>query len=306
MEVEIFDFDEQDQEQEQEGEQKQVPKQVPQQVHADVPFEEMATTTTTIHPRTNDSVTAEAMMAAPAPVPVHDADVADDEEVYDRYVPTDRDVVEAYLNRVEAAETETLNHRGGLGGANAKLEHATVGENGLLTFSKSVVGMYMPPENFARVCEGIYRSSFPRVDNFPFLESLHLKSILCLILESYPVENVTFNEQQGIKIFQIGLSGNKEPFVKIKPDLVTQALQILIDPANQPILVHCNRGKHRTGCVVGCIRKLQQWSHSMIFDEYRRYAYPKERPLDQQFIEMYDEREVEEYARQRNLLPIRW
>ncbi len=164
----------------------------------------------------------------------------------------------------------------------------------------------MPPENFARVCEGIYRSSFPRVDNFPFLESLHLKSILCLIPESYPVENVTFNEQQGIKIFQIGLSGNKEPFVKIKPDLVTQALQILIDPANQPILVHCNRGKHRTGCVVGCIRKLQQWSHSMIFDEYRRYAYPKERPLDQQFIEMYDEREVEEYAGQRNLLPIRW
>ena len=260
------------------------------------------TTTTTTHPRTNDSVAAEATMA----VPVHDADVADDEEVYDRYVPTDRDVVEAYLNRVEAAETETLHHRGGLGGANAKLEHATVGENGLLTFSKSVVGMYMPPENFARVCEGIYRSSFPRVDNFPFLESLHLKSILCLIPEPYPVENITFNEQQGIKIFQIGLSGNKEPFVKIKPDLVTQALQILIDPANQPILVHCNRGKHRTGCVVGCIRKLQQWSHSMIFDEYRRYAYPKERPLDQQFIEMYDEREVEEYAGQRNLLPIRW
>ncbi len=103
MEAEIFDFDEQEQEQEQEREQKQVPKQVPQQVHADVPFEEMATTatttTTTTHPRTNDSVAAEATMA----VPVHDADVADDEEVYDRYVPTDRDVVEAYLNRVEAA-----------------------------------------------------------------------------------------------------------------------------------------------------------------------------------------------------------
>lgn len=44
----------------------------------------------------------------------------------------------------------------------------------------------------------------------------------------------------------------------------------------------------------------------MIFDEYRRFAAPKVRPLDQQFIELYDEREVVLLGRIYKWLPIRW
>ena len=47
-------------------------------------------------------------------------------------------------------------------------------------------------------------------------------------------------------------------------------------------------GKHRTGCLIGCFRKIQQWSLTAIFDEYRRFAEPKPRFLDQQFIELFD------------------
>ena len=36
----------------------------------------------------------------------------------------------------------------------------------------------LAPPNFAEVVPGIYRSSFPKVDHFGFLESLGLKSIL--------------------------------------------------------------------------------------------------------------------------------
>ena len=28
------------------------------------------------------------------------------------------------------------------------------------------------------------------------------------------------------------------------------------------MLIHCNKGKHRTGCLIGCIRKIQRWSHT--------------------------------------------
>lgn len=232
-----------------------------------------------------------------------DGDGEEDEETYDKYVPTDQGVVDEYLKRLQMEGVDGDGKE-----VNFKAKHIVRSENdsGKIRFSKSIIGMYVPPENFARVCEGIYRSSFPRIENFQFLKSLGLRSILCLIPEEYPIENTKFNESNGIKFYQIGLSGNKEPFVKIKPELVTEAIKILISPENQPILLHCNRGKHRTGCIVGCIRKLQKWSHSMIFDEYRKFAYPKERPLDQQFIEMYNGQEVEDFAVQNRLLPIQW
>ena len=59
------------------------------------------------------------------------------------------------------------------------------------------------------------------------------------------------------------------------------------DVRNHPILIHCNKGKHRTGCLVGCLRKVQKWSLIGIFEEYRRFAGTKVRVLDQQFIELF-------------------
>jgi protein tyrosine/serine phosphatase len=65
-----------------------------------------------------------------------------------------------------------------------------------------------------------------------------------------------------------------------------------VDVRNHPILIHCNKGKHRTGCLVGCLRKLQHWSLVSIFEEYRRFSHPKSRAMDQQFIELFDKSQV--------------
>lgn len=62
---------------------------------------------------------------------------------------------------------------------------------------------------------------------------------------------------------------------------------VLLDVRRHPLLIHCNKGKHRTGCLVGCLRKVQRWSLTSIFDEYRRFAGNKVRILDQQFIELF-------------------
>eukprot|EP00002_Diphylleia_rotans_P032494 TRINITY_DN6832_c0_g2_i1.p1 TRINITY_DN6832_c0_g2~~TRINITY_DN6832_c0_g2_i1.p1 ORF type:complete len:100 (+),score=21.88 TRINITY_DN6832_c0_g2_i1:590-889(+) len=87
--------------------------------------------------------------------------------------------------------------------------------------------------------------------------------------------------------------GNKEPFVDISEDVIRLALQALLDARNHPVLIHCNKGKHRTGSLVGCLRKVQQWSLTYIFDEYRRFAGTKGRILDQQFIELFDATNIE-------------
>jgi tyrosine-protein phosphatase SIW14 len=64
------------------------------------------------------------------------------------------------------------------------------------------------------------------------------------------------------------------------------ALSVVLDAVNHPVLVHCNKGTHRTGCVVACLRKHQRWSLTSIFAEYRRFAGTRVRVLDQQFIEL--------------------
>ena len=50
--------------------------------------------------------------------------------------------------------------------------------------------------------------------------------------------------------------------------------------------------QHRVGCLVGCLRKLQHWSLTSIFDEYQRFAGKAVRIADTQFIELFDETKV--------------
>ncbi|XP_061977411.1 tyrosine-protein phosphatase DSP1-like isoform X4 [Populus nigra] len=114
--------------------------------------------------------------------------------------------------------------------------------------------LLVPPLNFAMVDNGIFRSGFPDSANFSFLQSLGLRSILYLCPEPYPEANYEFLKDNGIRLFQFGIE-------------------------------MC---KHRTGCLVGCLRKLQRWCLSSIFDEYQRYAAAKARVSDQRFMELFD------------------
>lgn len=158
-----------------------------------------------------------------------------------------------------------------------------------LTTTSSTSTPLVPPDNFAMVNTWVYRSSFPKKKHFPFLKTLGLRSILTLILEDYPEQNTQFLDENGITFFQFGIPGNKEPFVQIPQEKITAALVTILDRRNHPMLIHCNKGKHRTGCLIGCLRKLQQWSLTTIFDEYRRFSFPKSRSMDQEFIELYRE-----------------
>ncbi|XAR55320.1 Protein-tyrosine-phosphatase [Bertholletia excelsa] len=148
--------------------------------------------------------------------------------------------------------------------------------------------LYIPPLNFAMVDNGIFRSGFPDVANFTFLQSLGLRSVICLCPEPYPEANTQFLKSNGIQLFQFGIEGCKEPFVNIPEDTIREALKVLLDEKNHPLLIHCKRGKHRTGCLVGCLRKLQKWCLSSVFDEYQRFAAAKARVSDQRFIELFD------------------
>ncbi|MED6217714.1 Tyrosine-protein phosphatase dsp3 [Stylosanthes scabra] len=148
--------------------------------------------------------------------------------------------------------------------------------------------MAAPPSNFSVVEDGVYRSSFPKPSNFTFLQTLNLRSVICLCPEPYPEENLEFLQSHNIRLFQFGIEGKTDLTQSIVKNTITEALKVLIDVRNHPVLIHCNSGKHRTGCLVGCMRKLQNWCLDSVFEEYKKFAGAKSRNTDLKFIETFD------------------
>ena len=74
----------------------------------------------------------------------------------------------------------------------------------------------------------------------------------------------------------------------VSDDLIKQALELLLDVRNHPMLVTCVSGVHETGVVVGCLRRLQGWALTPTLDEYHALAGAKARLPPAQTIEVFD------------------
>ncbi|KAL4889032.1 tyrosine phosphatase family-domain-containing protein [Aspergillus ambiguus] len=155
--------------------------------------------------------------------------------------------------------------------------------------SQPVGPEFNPPPNFGEVVKGVYRSGYPSDWHLPSLKKLNLRSVLTLVEESSAIPNYThILKDNGINHFRIKVHPNKDPAIKTSQQTMNDILEILLNKANHPILVHCNKGKHRTGCVVACFRKLQGWHHDDVINEYLKYACPKSRVLDLEYIGAFD------------------
>jgi tyrosine-protein phosphatase SIW14 len=111
-------------------------------------------------------------------------------------------------------------------------------------------------------------------------------------------------ERRGIKHFQIPLPAHKEAGVVIPKEDMLKVVLILLDPKNYPVLVHCNKGKHRTGCTIACLRKVKGWAPSEVLEEYRFYSAPKSRSLDEAFFGAFDCTEITLVAQKAGLIPM--
>jgi len=138
---------------------------------------------------------------------------------------------------------------------------------------------------------GIYRCNSLSPINFPFIKQLQLQTVIQLSPE-VPIKAVTsFFQENNIEHIHIGLKVWK-PDVTWKPvteELIKEALEYALDVRYHPIMVMCASGIHQTGTLVGCLRRLQNWSLTSILVEYRSYAcHRSTRYGDEQFIELFD------------------
>ncbi|KAF2210084.1 hypothetical protein CERZMDRAFT_4596, partial [Cercospora zeae-maydis SCOH1-5] len=148
----------------------------------------------------------------------------------------------------------------------------------------------VPALNYGTVVDNtIYRSAFPQALNIEFMETLNIKSILTLVTKTKSCEHYdNFVGQHGINRKILDVEPNKEGKVKTNFDTLCDAILFALNPTHHPVYIHCNQGRHRTGCVVACIRKIQQWPMDEILMEYTAYADPKARDGDIELIKSFD------------------
>ena len=136
----------------------------------------------------------------------------------------------------------------------------------------------------------MYRSACPSPRNFSFLADLSLRSIVYLCADAYPSENAAHFASSGVSVRCFAVEGNHEPFAGVDEQVLQQALLFALDTRNQPVLIHCNKGKHRTGVLVAILRRLAGHSLSSAFAEYRNFlgATFVSRDLDRLCVETHD------------------
>ncbi|EMC97567.1 hypothetical protein BAUCODRAFT_53222, partial [Baudoinia panamericana UAMH 10762] len=147
----------------------------------------------------------------------------------------------------------------------------------------------IPPPNFGATKDGnLYRSAFPQDRNIDFLRSLKFRNVLCLV-DTEPSEAYSrWIGDDGIKRLRVDIAPNKDGRVSTTWDSLCAALLLVMDSANYPMYIHCNQGRHRTGCVLACLRKIQRWPIEDILAEYEAYANPKVRTGDVDLIRAFD------------------
>ena len=155
--------------------------------------------------------------------------------------------------------------------------------------SEASTGCIIAPGNFSQVESGVYRSACPGRETISFLKTLGLTTAVNLTSNCVPDEVKTFYETTGVKLLTFDLGrGNRKHNIYADVNASTNALEALLDLANHPVLVHCKKGKHRTGCVIGLLRKNRNWDLSNIFTEYCSFApTDKNREEDERFVEAF-------------------
>lgn len=159
----------------------------------------------------------------------------------------------------------------------------------------------IPPLNFCPVERQLYRSGQPSIINQLFLKDLNLKTILWLASEEPQDDFLEFCHECNIHIEFVGIANEYaytslalNPWDSLNEGTIRRALELIANKQNYPLLVCCGMGRHRTGAVVGCLRRLQGWNLASVSEEYRRFTGARGgRILVELLIESFDISTVE-------------
>lgn len=133
-------------------------------------------------------------------------------------------------------------------------------------------------ENFKKVSDELYRSGVPSDDDLAAMKAMGIKTDITLQSLGGKEAGVVDHEKSvckklGIKVVHLPLPWAKEP----PKSMIDKYLKVFEEPDNLPALVHCKRGRDRTGAMVAIYRIVRsEWTNEKAFKEMESFGFKKE------------------------------
>jgi tyrosine-protein phosphatase SIW14 len=124
-------------------------------------------------------------------------------------------------------------------------------------------------DNFGQVSDHYYRGAQPEGHDYADLAKFGIRTIIDLTKDGEANES-SLTKQAGMRFFRIPMTTHTAPTA----EQVAQFLRIVDDPANQPVYVHCQGGRHRTGVMTAIYRMTDEgWTADRAFSEMKQYKF---------------------------------
>lgn len=124
-------------------------------------------------------------------------------------------------------------------------------------------------DNFGVINANYFRGAQPTGRDYADLAALGVKTIIDLQQDG-PAGEAQLVKAAGMKFYRIGMTTHEPP----TSDKLAQFLQLVNDPANQPVYVHCAGGRHRTGVMTAVYRMTHdRWTPNQAFQEMKQYKF---------------------------------
>ena len=123
--------------------------------------------------------------------------------------------------------------------------------------------------NFGEVAPTYFRGEQPEGSDYATLAAFGIKTVIDLQADGQANEQGQV-EKAGMKFHRIPMTTHVAP-TKAQ---IAEFLQLVNDPANQPVYVHCAGGKHRTGVMTAIYRMAtDKWTADQAFREMKQYKF---------------------------------
>lgn len=142
-------------------------------------------------------------------------------------------------------------------------------------------------DRFAQVAPGIYRGAQPDGEGFAALRRLGVRTVVDLRWDHDERREVLAHGMRPISLPMVGGSGAPAPGdAKLR-----RFLKIVLDPANQPVFVHCYHGRDRAGAMFAAYRmEVEGWPRDRALREMRARGFDDGHRHLLEFVRTYTRR----------------
>lgn len=124
-------------------------------------------------------------------------------------------------------------------------------------------------KNFGKVNDNYYRGAQPTEGEFAQLKKLGVKTVIDLRKDSQRGEP-EWVRLAGMQYFNIPMKASRPA----TEEQTAYFLSLVNNPANWPVFVHCEGGRHRTGALTAVYRITNQgWTADQAYKEMKEYDF---------------------------------